>query len=52
MKLEKANDEVFDYDAKYEENQEIKEIFPEIKEELLEKLNSESLKIYNHFNVK
>jgi D-alanine-D-alanine ligase len=52
MKLEKANDQVFDYEAKYEENQEIKETFPEIKEELYKKLTTETLKIYNHFNVK
>lgn len=52
MKLEKADDEVFDYEAKYEENQEIKEIFPKIQTKLLEKLKSDTLKVYDYFHLK
>lgn len=52
MKLEKEDDQVFDYEAKYVSEDVIKETFPEIKEPLLTKLKEESLKAYNYFNVK
>lgn len=52
MKLEKEDDQVFDYEAKYVSEDVIKETFPEIKEPLLTKLKEKSLKAYNYFNVK
>jgi D-alanine-D-alanine ligase-like ATP-grasp enzyme len=52
MKLEKKNDQIFDYDAKYVSEEVIKETFPEIDEPLLSKLKEDSLKAYNYFNVK
>lgn len=52
MKLEKKNDQIFDYDAKYVSEEVIKETFPKIEEPLLSKLKEDSLKAYNYFNVK
>jgi D-alanine-D-alanine ligase-like ATP-grasp enzyme len=52
MKLEKENDEIFDYEAKYVSEVKIKETFPEIEENLLKKLQDQSLKAYNYFDVK
>ena len=52
MKLEKEKDEFFDYEAKYENNSEIKEIFPEIENNLKSKLVSASKIIHDFFNIK
>lgn len=52
MKLEKENDQVFDYEAKYLSDDIIKETFPEIEELLLKKLREQSLLAYDYFNIK
>ena len=52
MKLEKSENDFFDYTSKYEDNSRIKEIFPEIEETLKYRLISDTKKIYNFFNLK
>jgi len=52
MKLEKSENDFFDYTSKYEDNSRIKEIFPEIEETLKYRLISDKKKIYNFFNLK
>ena len=53
MKLEKqSNEELFDYNSKYEDDSKIKEVFSEISEPLKSKLEDVSIKIYNFFNCK
>jgi D-alanine-D-alanine ligase-like ATP-grasp enzyme len=52
MKLQKNDSEIFNLDAKTKEDQEIKETFPDIEKELLQKLQSDTLKVYDYFNIK
>ncbi len=52
MKLEKEDDQIFDYDSKYISDDIIKETFPEIVPELKNKLTDQSLLAYNYFQVK
>ncbi len=53
MKLEKKNKEdFFDYDSKYESEDAMKEIWPEIDRDLKEILENYTCKIYNYFELK
>jgi D-alanine-D-alanine ligase-like ATP-grasp enzyme len=52
MKLEKDDDQVFDYEAKYISDNIIKETFPKIEDDLSEELKQQSLLVYNYFDVK
>ncbi|MCP4523091.1 MAG: ATP-grasp domain-containing protein [Candidatus Gracilibacteria bacterium] len=52
MKLEKQDDQIFDYESKYISDDIIKETFPEITPELKDKLTDQSLLAYNYFNIK
>ena len=52
MKVEKDVNLLFDYESKYESEEKMKETFPEIEEWLLKKLQDDSVKIYNYFNIK
>lgn len=52
MKLEKDNDFIFDYESKYENDEQIKETFPEIEKTLELKLQNDTKKIYKYLNLK
>ena len=53
MKVEKENNEdLFDYESKYESEAIMKETFQEIEEKLLWKLQNDSKKIYEYFHIK
>jgi D-alanine-D-alanine ligase len=53
MKVEKqSNDDLFDYESKYESENKMKETFPEINEELKNILEENTQKIYNYFGIK
>ena len=52
IKLEKNKEDFFDYSSKYEDNSKMKEIFPNIQENLKNKLISDSKIIYDFFNLK
>ncbi len=53
MKLEKQNkQDFFDYDAKYEQIDSIKETWPSIEKELENSLKSQSKRLYKYFGVK
>lgn len=52
MKLEKDVNQLFDYESKYESDEIIKETFPEIEEWLKDKLEEETIKIYNYFGIR
>lgn len=53
MKVEKqSNDDLFDFESKYESENKMKETFPEIDEELKNILEENTLKIYNYFGIK
>jgi hypothetical protein len=49
MKLEKDENQLFDYESKYESEEIMKETFPIIEENLKSKLENDTLKIYNYF---
>ena len=52
MKLQKNQEDFFDYEAKYSDNHKIKEIFPEIEPNLKNKFEIICKKIYTFFNIK
>ncbi len=52
MKLEKDENQLFDYESKYESEEIMKETFPIIEENLKSKLENDTLKIYNYFWIK
>jgi D-alanine-D-alanine ligase-like ATP-grasp enzyme len=53
MKVEKqSNDDLFDYESKYESENKMKETFPEINEDLTNILDENTQKIYRYFGIK
>jgi D-alanine-D-alanine ligase-like ATP-grasp enzyme len=52
MKLEKDTNDIFDYDSKYNNDEIIKETFPEIEIKLKDELTNTTKKIYKYFDLK